>query len=92
MPAFVALLINHRPKSLRGRSLMEVMETAAAPAGAAVGAVPALARQPVGYVSRVPVAGVCRDRTGALGRTDQPRGRKQTALQAAHVLGAARHA
>jgi hypothetical protein len=28
MPAFVALLINHRPKSLRGRSLAEVMETA----------------------------------------------------------------
>ena len=27
MPAFVALLINHRPRSLRGRSLMEVMET-----------------------------------------------------------------
>jgi hypothetical protein len=26
MPAFVALLINHRPKSLRGRSLMEVMD------------------------------------------------------------------
>jgi hypothetical protein len=26
MPAFVALLINHRPKALRGRSLMEVME------------------------------------------------------------------
>ena len=28
MPAFVALLINHRPKSLRGRSLAQVMETA----------------------------------------------------------------
>lgn len=28
MPAFVALLINHRPKSLRGRSLREVLETA----------------------------------------------------------------
>ena len=27
MPAFAALLINHRPRSLRGRSLMEVMET-----------------------------------------------------------------
>lgn len=27
MPAFVALLINHRPKALRGRSLMEVMDT-----------------------------------------------------------------
>jgi hypothetical protein len=27
MPAFVALLINHRPRALRGRSLMEVMET-----------------------------------------------------------------
>ena len=27
MPAFVTLLINHRPRSLRGRSLMEVMET-----------------------------------------------------------------
>ncbi len=27
MPAFVALLINHRPRSLRGRSLMEVMDT-----------------------------------------------------------------
>ena len=26
MPAFVALLINHRPKALRGRSLMEVMD------------------------------------------------------------------
>jgi hypothetical protein len=29
MPAFVALLIHHRPKALRGRSLMEVMETGA---------------------------------------------------------------
>ena len=28
MPAFVALLINHRPRALRGRSLMEAMETA----------------------------------------------------------------
>jgi hypothetical protein len=28
MPAFVALLINHRPKALRGRSLMEVMDIA----------------------------------------------------------------
>jgi hypothetical protein len=28
MPAFVTLLINHRPKALRGRSLMEVMDTA----------------------------------------------------------------
>jgi hypothetical protein len=28
MPAFVTLLVNHRPRSLRGRSLMEVMETA----------------------------------------------------------------
>jgi hypothetical protein len=27
MPAFVALLINHRPRALRGRSLIEVMET-----------------------------------------------------------------
>ena len=27
MPTFVALLINHRPRTLRGRSLMEVMET-----------------------------------------------------------------
>jgi hypothetical protein len=27
MPAFVALLVNHRAKMLRGRSLMEVMET-----------------------------------------------------------------
>jgi hypothetical protein len=27
MPAFVALLINHRPRSLRGRSLVEVLET-----------------------------------------------------------------
>jgi len=27
MPAFVGLLVNHRPKSLRGRSLMEVLET-----------------------------------------------------------------
>jgi hypothetical protein len=26
MPAFVTLLINHRPKALRGRSLMEVMD------------------------------------------------------------------
>ena len=56
-------------KSLRGRSLMEVMETGAAPAGAALRAVPALARQPVGHVPGVAVAGVCGDRTGALGRT-----------------------
>jgi hypothetical protein len=28
MPAFVALLVNHRPKALRGRSLLEVMDTA----------------------------------------------------------------
>jgi hypothetical protein len=28
MPAFVALLVNHRPKALRGRSLMEVMDVA----------------------------------------------------------------
>lgn len=28
MPAFVTLLINHRPKALRGRSLMEVMDVA----------------------------------------------------------------
>lgn len=28
MPAFVALLINHRPKALRGRSLMEVTDLA----------------------------------------------------------------
>jgi hypothetical protein len=28
MPAFVQLLINHRPKALRGRSLQEVMDTA----------------------------------------------------------------
>ena len=27
MPAFVSLLVNHRPRSLRGRSLMEVLET-----------------------------------------------------------------
>ena len=29
MPAFVALLINHRPQALRGRSLAEVMDTGA---------------------------------------------------------------
>ena len=29
MPAFVALLINHCPKALRGRSLSDVMETGA---------------------------------------------------------------
>src|SRR5262249_46338233 len=29
MPAFVALLIHHRPKALRGRSLMEAMDTGA---------------------------------------------------------------
>jgi hypothetical protein len=28
MPAFVSLLVNHRPKALRGRSLMEVMDVA----------------------------------------------------------------
>lgn len=28
MPAFVALLVNHRPRSLRGRSLKEVLKTA----------------------------------------------------------------
>jgi hypothetical protein len=28
MPAFVSLLVNHRPRSLRGRSLMEVMDLA----------------------------------------------------------------
>jgi hypothetical protein len=28
IPAFVAVLINHRPKALRGRSLLEVMDTA----------------------------------------------------------------
>ena len=28
MPAFVALLVNHRPRALRGRSLMEVMDVA----------------------------------------------------------------
>jgi hypothetical protein len=28
MPSFVAVLVNHRPKSLRGRSLTEVMDTA----------------------------------------------------------------
>ena len=28
MPSLVALLINHRPRSLRGRSLQEVMNTA----------------------------------------------------------------
>jgi hypothetical protein len=28
MPGFVALLVNHRPKALRGRSLMEVMDLA----------------------------------------------------------------
>jgi hypothetical protein len=28
MPAFVALLVNHRPKALRGNSLMEVMDIA----------------------------------------------------------------
>jgi hypothetical protein len=27
MPAFVSILVNHRPRSLRGRSLMEVLET-----------------------------------------------------------------
>jgi hypothetical protein len=27
MPAFIALLVNHRPRALRGRSLMEAMET-----------------------------------------------------------------
>jgi hypothetical protein len=27
MPAFVTLLVNHRPRTLRGRSLIEVMET-----------------------------------------------------------------
>jgi hypothetical protein len=29
MPAFVTLLVNHRPRTLRGRSLVEVMETGA---------------------------------------------------------------
>jgi hypothetical protein len=29
MPAFVTLLVNHRPKALRGRSLMDVMDTQA---------------------------------------------------------------
>ena len=28
MPAFVSLLVNHRPRALRGRSLMEVMDVA----------------------------------------------------------------
>jgi hypothetical protein len=27
MPAFVALLVNHRPRALRGRSLVEVLDT-----------------------------------------------------------------
>src|SRR5262249_40914674 len=29
MPAFVTLLVNHRPRALRGRSLMDVMDTQA---------------------------------------------------------------
>ena len=73
MPAFVALLVNHRPKALRGRSLMEVMDTAdrasrrGSPRSISSGA------QPSADVSRVPVTGVCRDRPGARRRARSPR-------------------
>ena len=92
MPAFVALLdqspaaIAARPVADGGDGDRRSASRRGSPRCTGAGT-----RNPSDMYRTAPIAGVCRDRTGALGRNDQPRGRKHTALQAAHVLGAARH-
>jgi hypothetical protein len=85
MPAFVTLLVNHRPKALRGRSLMEVMD------GAARGPLPAMGRQSRGDVSRLAGAGIRRDRPGARRRRHHAGRRERAVVQIADLLGAPRH-
>ena len=92
MPEFVELLLTHRPASLRGRSLAEVMDTAARsrPVSPSTtergGAAPArLRRIP-------PVARLRRHRTGQGRRPDQPGGREPNAGRPALLLGAPQHA
>ena len=51
MPAFVALLINHRPPALRGRSLAEVMDTGARQPARLSALFQSWQAQPVGNVS-----------------------------------------
>ena len=63
-----------------------------AAAGAARRAVPAVGRDAFGHVPRVPGAGLCRDGPGTRRRGISPEDESALLSQAAHLLGAARHA
>jgi hypothetical protein len=73
MPAFVALLINHRPRALRGSSLIEVMDVAQRQPARLAALYRPVGQQSSGHVPRPAGAGVRRDRPGARRRRHQHR-------------------
>ena len=72
IPAFVSLLVNHRPAALRGRSLARSAGSRRSAAGATEGAVPGLVAPSRAPLRRPGVARVRRHRPGARRRLMTP--------------------
>ena len=88
LPSFVALMVNHRPRALRGSSLGEALSVAERqpePAGCAARRVEACAAPDA---DRAADPGLRRDRPDKGGGKDQPGGRKPASGGSAHLLGA----
>ena len=92
MPALVALLVNHRPRLLRGRSLAEVLAVSERAAGAPCGFLQGVAARAANDARRAPLARLRRARTGPRRRTIKPGGGEPSARLPAQLLGASEHA
>ena len=91
LPEFVATLIRHRPKALRGRSLREAMNVEQRTPGRLTRALCRLEQGAGADVPRAAVVGVRRPRAGESGRPYEPRRRKRSVGEASHLLGDAQH-
>jgi hypothetical protein len=92
LPEFVAVLINHRPKALRGRSLREAMNVERRSPGRLTALFGVWNKAPSQMYRARPVAGFRRARPGESRRQHEPRRRKRSLGEAAHLLGDAQHA
>ena len=87
MPAFVSLLINHRPKSLYGRSLLEVMDLAQRQPARLAALYRRWGANPSEMYRAPPVSGVCRCRSGARRWRDQCGRRKLHCCRSCSPIG-----
>ena len=72
-PEFGAVLINHRPKALRGRSLREAMNVEQRTPGRLAALFGGVEQDAAAYVSGAAVAGFRRHRPGESGWRSEPR-------------------